>query len=701
MSLQPIQYLNIIFLSCLLIFGYGCKKSPTFSADNELDIGSDNYALETPFNIQVELRENRFADNESRLIISWDYPRSEKYLKEFKIFRSDTDTSNFEEIGLVDENSTTFENESNFIYAFADHAPYNGINVWYKIRAIADYSDGSLFKDSEPFSFTSPEFTIGASLWSFIETPTITLTWPESVIDDNVTLEIYSKFQSGSDYKLEKTVEINDKTTTLPLDIYQPDNMEYYYKLVFNEIKSGFKLIRKTIIRPSLDFLNSTVFSENEAELHIGFKQGTYDYDLGNIFIDSYELDVLYSPIIEPPEFLPLQEINNTFTAPISKEVITDLQQDRIYNFRLTGSRGNFKTTTTNHTLYHKYNVVDTSSIITETNEISFPTGSFNESNTHFIVSSDGKQPLIIDVQNNRVEPSLALTHLNDVSSAFGNYKGTEAIITSSSSGNVLVWNPDTKELIKTIPNFSPELQSPEDYHPVDFHVISDDEFLIAYGDVNSTSRQVNRYYVTIWNNNTETHDLVYQVQEESMYSNQFKVAYYDNTLLMFYSYDSNEVKLVALNKDDLSIQKQTYFSQDIDGWSSFFNIQISDSGEHLMLYTENEALQIQSDNHEVFASIWNVRSRFDWSNIRGFYTSKEAPLTCYGADFYASNSPYYSQIQCSSNNIYGAEVTDLRVEGYLNGLILSDNGSKLGVILNDKIMIYTLENDWILSFDY
>src|SRR6056297_1459801 len=143
MSLQPIQYLNIIFLSCLLIFGYGCKKSPTFSADNELDIGSDNYALETPFNIQVELRENRFADNESRLIISWDYPRSEKYLKEFKIFRSDTDTSNFEEIGLVDENSTTFENESNFIYAFADHAPYNGINVWYKIRAIADYSDGS------------------------------------------------------------------------------------------------------------------------------------------------------------------------------------------------------------------------------------------------------------------------------------------------------------------------------------------------------------------------------------------------------------------------------------------------------------------------------------------------------------------------------------------------------------------------------
>ncbi|MDR9415590.1 MAG: hypothetical protein RI564_04845 [Gracilimonas sp.] len=696
-------YLNSIILSFLLTLGVGCKNTPTFIPDNELDPGSKYYSLAKPFNINVELLNNEYTDVRDELRIHWKYPRSERYIDKFKIFRSDTDTSSFKEIGELHKKSRSGTSGSNYTYNFFDQEKYNGLHIWYKIQAVFEQEDGMLISESEPFSFSTSEFQISASIQPFVKNPNITLDWQYSELDENVNIEIYSSSQSDDTFELEHTADISSNSTSFSLNINQSDETKYFYKLVLDEIQSGHERIPATVNRPAFGILNSSVYSENEAELHIGIMKDSSGFNQGDFYIDNYELEVFYASKIDTSQFYPLQKISGTFTSPYTEEIIDNLQKDNIYIFHLTGSRGNYKTALTRQLLTHKFHIAHTSAFNAETNGIIFANGSFNSSNSHFIISSNGKSPLIIDVQNTKVETHSKPTQLQGMTSTFADYKNTkDAIITSSYTGNVSVWNPDTKELLYKIPNFGEEIENSADFHPVDFAHISEEELLIAYGDVDPKRGSVNNYNVAIWNSSTESHELIYQVNEESMYSYGFKVAYFDNTILLFYSYELDKVKLVALNKDDLSIQNQSFFTQKIDAWSEYQNLYFSNSGKEVLLYTEYEAIQIQLDDHEIISSIRDVRYSFGWSDIRGFSTAKNISLICYGGDYYwYSRDPFYSQIRCTSNYLHEANIIDLRVEGYLNGLLLSKNGSKLAAIFHNKIIVYTLENGWVLTTNY
>tara|TARA_R100000908_G_scaffold59878_1_gene36756 strand:+ start:7524 stop:9560 length:2037 start_codon:yes stop_codon:yes gene_type:complete len=675
----------------LLLSVFGCKNSPTFNADNELDPWSEHYFLEAPSNIQVELG-SEYVNSIEVLKVKWNYPDSELYVDKFKIFRSDTDTSDFREIGQIPKSLW------NSRYQYIDNIDYNGVNVWYKIQAIIEGKEGINYSESKPVSYSASEVEISASIQPFVTNPTVKLEWQYSELNDNVKIEIYSNTNENSNFELEHSADISDNSTSFSLDINQPVETEYFYKLVYNEIQSDHKPIPATIFHPSFDILNSSVFSENEGKLHIALSQDSSRFVQGNFSIDNYEVEILYAPNNDTSRFYPLQEINATFIPPYVVEPINNLQQENMYLFRLTGSRGNYKTIPSSKLLSHKLHVTNTSSFDAETNEIYFPTGSFNSSNSHFIFSSDGKRPIIVDVQNTRAS-SLPQVQLKDLTSDFGDYKDAkDAIVTSSSSGYILVWDPDSREIVETIPNYRTEVSSSVVYRPVDFGVISEEELLIAYGDVDYQTGRVNNYYVTIWNNKTETHNLIYQVNEESMHSYGFNVAYYDNTILIFYAYESYKVKLIAINKDDLSIQNQSSFTQEIDAGSEYQNVYFSNFGKRALLYTEDEAVQVQLNNHEVISSFRDVHSRFDWWGIKGFATAKDYSLTCYGGDYWYHSSPFYSQIKCSSNLLHEANILEIDVEGSLFGLILSDDGTKLAAVFQGKIIIYTFEKDWVFT---
>lgn len=702
MKLRITKYFILgLFFSLMVVSG--CKKAPTFSMDNEHDPESDLYQIATPFNLQVQFGKDEYSGSADVLKVSWDYPQSEKYLTGFEIFRSDTDTTGFEEIAFVSKGSNRNSNNGEtFTYLYIDRIEYNNVNVWYKIRAVYEQTDGIIYAESEPYSYSANELEVYAKIQPFHSDPFVSFEWHYSNMPDEVKIEFFSRSNPDTDFILEHTEILDLKATEFPLDVNQPAETEYFYKLVLNDIQSDFKPISTSIIRPALILLNTSVFAENQAELHIGIEEDSSVVHTNNPFIQNYNLEVFYASKNDSSQYLHFQDFDGAFSAPYVTLAVPNLNKENIYRSKLHGYNGNYRTRVSTNTLFHDMHLIGSSSINDYQSAIIFPNGSFNHSNSHFIFSSDGNTPVIANAIELKLETRLISTSRNDIRVAFWNYIGYEnAIVSSSSNGQVSVWSgPTSHNSIQHIPNYTGNSSNAEKFYPVDFDVVSNKELVIAYGDVDQEKRTVDNYYVTLWNAQENTHETVFHVGPNNFHSNQFKVAFNKNTIAILFAYNQSEVKLITINKDDFSVKRQTFFSQQMDAWDPL-DIHFSNNGKELILSSPDVLLQVRVDNHEIISSISDVHSRFDWYNIRGFATAKDIAFTCYGGDYWYHSFPFYSQIKCASDYLHEADILDISMEGYLNGLIMTNNGTKLAAIFSEKIILYTFENDWVLTSNY
>lgn len=672
-----------------------CKNAPNQAFNNPVDPESDSFEPATPTNLTVYIRNINYSNPNNMLMLNWDVPLNEKYINLFKIYRSDSDTTDFHEVGTVSFSSRNRDHIGNKRrYQFTDKQGYNGIKVWYKVTAYYTRNRGTISSESSPVLYNQNVLQISASLTPFSADPAVNLQWSYLNLNNNVDLRIYSKAPQSSDYTFISSLKKKDQSAQLPLDLHQNNNTKFYYKLVHNELETAFIQIPTTTSKPKLSILDSPTFTDSKANFHIGFEPDSYT---GIITMDDYTVKLFN---VLPGDTSLVFETQATFATPYTSVSFNGLQKEIKYYLTIQGNHGNYETQTLKRFLnYHPIINSQTTYNFTITDSY-FPSIGLNNSETQVIIANNEKNPIFVDLKNQVAHSPIQLDidDYNNISeiitSQFGDYGPlSDAVITSNSNDRVQIWNPLNFNFEHEIPNFKEGVSGVTPAYPIGFDVISKDEMVIAYAHTSDlASEETGKVTLTLWDNRTQTHEILHSFSYSGMYMDKFKIAYQNDLIGIAFSHNS-ETELVTINKTDHSIIQQTNIPKHLNNWS-FIDLTFGNNGNDLIVFTNKDITRYQSSTH-AFTDRFNVGHSTDWFGLRGFTSAKNTTLFCYGG---VGKNSHTTDIICAET-LYRYNVwIRAAEEGSLVGLYLNGSGEKLVAIFRYKVMVFDLTPGWVLE---
>lgn len=227
-----------IFISLLIFLGLmGCKNSPTFTADNELDPESSGFSMPEVTDISIQL-------TELEVTIRWNFDKEHlRYLSGFKIFKSVSDTSSFKFYKNIE--SLTSPNTA---FTFTDPEPFNSIAAYYKVQPyfVRKSDEDTVFAKGVLVSKLADFLEEGAtySLYPFQPDPKIEFFW---------------MFDAGEETEIQ---------------IFEFDPISQTYTLIHQDLASKDSLVTEFDVEKALPIYRFRYIKDNVQSPYFTFQEG-------------------------------------------------------------------------------------------------------------------------------------------------------------------------------------------------------------------------------------------------------------------------------------------------------------------------------------------------------------------------------------------------------------------------------------------
>lgn len=684
---KPTYLLGLLLLTSFT--HYGCKKPPSLSADNSSDPLSENFEPASPFNLTVSL-----FQQDSLLVLDWEQNKNDAdYLDGYLIYKRKSVNKNFELINEIQIPNTVNRGNTRS-FSFTDTEKFNGLFAQYKIASFVVQNEDTAFSEPVFISYDDIEFEIHYTINPFVTNPyQIFHISSSGSLPKEIILDLYTKGPSQSTYNPIASVQIGEADSlTLPLDVYQPENTEYYYRLRKNDTETDYQQMIGDM--ETLYFhISNTTESLNQTTFQI--KPIAYIYEkIGGVNLDNISIRVYNTTGSDSILFFSTQQSFDNSTTTVT---ISDLNNADKYTIFIEGIIGSYSSSAYTYDFEYRYLITSDARFSTVMPVMYFPKGNFNSTSDQLIFGSDHSSPVIIDLETREsIFPFDTETNgsvINNVQ--YGEYAHlNDAIIHSTSANKVKIYDSASQLVSFEIPNFTDPNSSSTNLYPVDFEVISDKEMFIVYGDVNQENRIANSFYITKWNNVSQSHTLMHEMHG-NFFSNEFKISYKNNLIALYHAYngtsDSNlKKKITIFDASGFTVLNELDLSHLVD-LRSIFDIEISNKGEDVNIYSQHSIFRFDIHSLEVFSSLKFAVEEPE-NSIRGFSSAENSRISCFNLKLENGN-----EINCADGDFDHA-FRFHRNQANFFGVILNESGNKLTALSYNQVFTYEFETGWIID---